>query len=675
MFHRKVVCFFLLVVLAANAQSINVHGKVANKAAKPIANAIVTLAGKTLMDTTVADGMYAIVSTAVAQQAFVPKSEKISLNKGVLELSLPKSSPVKIEIFDVKGTLVKKEVVKNAQAGIYRLNISETAYSSNMLVIHASIGQNVTTFQYLPMNNGRFVKSATNSSSDRVGGSLAKVLAVNDTVKVTAPNYKPVAIAITSYDTLLNIALDTAGVDESVVAVNLDQEKQTIQGFGINAALMTGSIFPIDECFGTEGKDALGMSILRIGMNTNGEHRDVPSGWEKARDQYGAKIIGSCWSAPADWKTNKSENGGGHLLTNYYKQWAETIAKYAAKYKLYAMSVANEADFASCEVKPCTNHYASMTYTGKEMVAFVKEARKAFNQYAPGVKMIAPEASLWIHVWSNISPDGTVMPGAPEGGFHSTDPHKCGCFANEITEEAAAKCSEACKNGDGYDYGHWLWKDQEAWKAFDIMGVHEYETQVAHKWPDDVNGGVRDKEVWQTEMSGVMYWPEQGPSAHIENGVAVARWIQSALTIGEASAWCYWWYGAPYYQSDDNEGLALIKGSNQKTKRYYTYGNYSKYMRPGQKVVNITGTKTLPAKVLLTASKDAAGKVVIVAVNETTTAQSIPITITGGTAPASFKPIVTNKTVNWSEGSAVAVTGGVLTAQLEAMSVTTFVSQ
>jgi O-glycosyl hydrolase len=358
------------------------------------------------------------------------------------------------------------------------------------------------------------------------------------------------------------------------------------------------------------------------------------------------------------------------LKKEYYAQWAERIAKYAKDNKLYAMSIANEADFASCETPPCTNHYASMVYTAKEMVEFVKAARKAFDQHAPGVKMIAPEASLWIHVWSNLSPTAKDI-----GLYNSTDPLKCGCFSNVIDSAAATKCAQKCNNGDGYDYGHWLAKDTEAWNAFDILGVHEYESQVAYPWPADVTGGKRTKEVWQTEMSGVMYWPEQGPSIHIENGVAVARWIQSALTIGEASAWLYWWYGAPYYQSDDNEGLALIKGNSQKAKRYYTYGNYSRYIRPGQKVVNISGTDKLPAKVLLTASKDDSGKVVIVAVNENTSEQSIDIAISGGAVPSSFTPIVTDKDNNWKELSVVTVSSGVLKAKLGKMSVTTFVSK
>jgi len=679
MFQRLVVCFFLIFGVMASGQKAHaaITGKVTNKAGSPVASAILTLVGKGLKDTSGADGTFSFVTTGVTGAASVrPNITAIALNNGFLEFSLKDAAPVKVEIFDVNGNLLKKESRQTFSAGFYRLNVSEISRTSNLLVIHASIGQNTKTFRYVPLRNGSSMVNSTVDRSSAANGTMATIMAdITDTIKVTATGFSPKAVPVTSYDAVMDITLDSAGA--GAVTVQLGEEMQTFQGFGINACLMSGSIFNIDECYGLEGTDRLGMSVIRIGMNSNGQHRDVPSGWEKARDTYKAKVIASCWSAPGSYKTNGQENDGGHLKPQYYKQWADTIASYAKKYKVDVMGIANEADFSSaCAGKPpCTDHYASMTYTGKEMVAFVKEARKSFNSICPNTKMMAPEASLWIHVWSNISPTGIGMPGAPNGGYNSSDPHGCGCFSNDITPEAAAKCAAKCNEGEGYDYGHWLAKDTAAWNAIDILGVHEYESQKAYAWPADVTGGKRTKEIYQTEMSGVMYWPEAGPTAHIENGVAVARWIQSALMVGEASVWCYWWYGAPYYTSDDNEGLALIKGSNQKTKRYYTYGNYSKYIRPGHKIVNITGTAKLPAKVLLTASKDDAGKVVIVAVNETTTAQSVPITIAGGTVPASFKPIVTNKDANWSEKTVVTVTGGVLTAQLEPMSVTTFVSQ
>ena len=66
----------------------------------------------------------------------------------------------------------------------------------------------------------------------------------------------------------------------------------------------------------------------------------------------------------------------------------------------------------------------------------------------------------------------------------------------------------------------------------------------------DVDGGKRSKTIYETEVSGVHYWPNEGPSSDIANGVVVAEWIHSAVVVGEASAWLYWWYQA----SGDNEG-------------------------------------------------------------------------------------------------------------------------
>jgi O-glycosyl hydrolase len=297
------------------------------------------------------------------------------------------------------------------------------------------------------------------------------------------------------------------------------------------------------------------------------------------------------------------------------------------------------------------------------MVAFVKVAGPKLK--AKGIKVIAPECSEWLHLWSTLSATGSIVPSHPD----SSDPHKCGCFSNTITAGAEATCAAKCLNGDGYDYGHRLWNDQDAWNAFDIFGVNEYDSQIAYAWPADVNDGKRDREVWQTEMSGVMHWPEQGPSTDINNGVAVAGWIHSALTVGEASAWLYWWYQALY--QDDNEGLAKLKSGGDTAKRYYTMGNYSKFVRPGYIRVDLASAS---ADVLLSAYKAADGKtVVIVAINKSSGAASPKIGFAGGTAPTSCTPTVTSASDNLKDGAAVTVADGVLTASLASKTVTTYV--
>jgi glucuronoarabinoxylan endo-1,4-beta-xylanase len=436
------------------------------------------------------------------------------------------------------------------------------------------------------------------------------------------------------------------------VTVQLNQTHQTIEGFGISTALSSATP-PWDTLFSTTG-NGLGLSIVRVAMSSTG----ALSGAVPAAS-YNAKIIGSAWTAPANCKDNNNTSKGGHLLTSCYDSWSTTITNFAKSQGLYAMSAANEPDFASCGSSigpPCNGDYDTMVYTANEMVAFVKVLGPKLE--AAGIKLIAPETQEWIHLWSNTSATGSTVASHP----NSSDPLKCGCFGTSTS------CATTCTQGNGYDYGHWLASDATAWAAIDIIGTHEYDTQHAESWPSDVDGGKRSKEVWDTEMSGLMYWPEQGPSSDINNGIAVAGWIHSALVVGEASAWLYWWYQQS--GSNDNEGL-LLSGSTALTKRYFTLGNYSRFVRPGYVMVDVLGNSN--PNLLLSAFTGTNGTVVVVAINKSAAPVDVPTTISGGTTPASCTPYVTSSSANLTAGSPITVTDGTFTASLAATTVTTFV--
>jgi glucuronoarabinoxylan endo-1,4-beta-xylanase len=439
------------------------------------------------------------------------------------------------------------------------------------------------------------------------------------------------------------------------VTVQLDNKKQTIDGFGINDNWSALTDTQAKGLF--DVSTGIGLTILRVGMSPNGGfYNGSESSSIASAKKYGATmIIGSVWSPPKECKTNSSTQNGGHLKTgDCYTSWSNSIAKFAGDNKLYAMSAGNEPDFASCGTSigpPCTVDYDTTLYTGKEMADFVKILGPKLK--AVGVKLISPEASEWIHVWSNVSATGSTVASHP----HSSDPLKCGCFVGESTA-----CASTCTSGGGYDYGHWLYKDKDAWGAVDILGVHQYDTQVAEPWPADVPDR---KPVWQTEMSGVKYWPDGEPDKSIANGIAVAKWLHNALTVGEANAWVWWWYKG----SDTNEGLYLSDGSD--TKRHYTYGNYTKFVRPGYVRVDVGGS--IPSDVLISAYKGSDGTVAIVAINKGSANATVPITIAGGTAPASCTPNVTSSSLDLKAQTAVTVTGGVLSAALAGQTVTTYV--
>ena len=448
--------------------------------------------------------------------------------------------------------------------------------------------------------------------------------------------------------------------------VQLDSTHQTIEGFGINDTW--GSQFSTtqaDQLFTTTS--GIGLSILRVGMAANMNasfYNSFESNNISAAKSRGAKIIGSVWSPPKECKDNNNTQKGGHLLSTCYGTWSDAIASFASKNSLYAMSAGNEPDYASCATAkgpPCNDaEYDTTLFTAKEMVAFVNVLGPKLHALTPPVKLITPEASEWLHTWSNLSVSNSTVAGKP----NSSDPLGCGCFQTTSTGAITGTCASKCTTGEGYDYGHWLAKDATAWSYVDILGVHQYDSQVAEPWPADVNGGKPDKSIWQTEMSGVMYWPEAGPSTTIENGVAVAGWLHSALVVGDANAWTWWWYSG----SSTNEGL--YNGSTD-TKRHYTYGNYSKFVRPGYVRVDITGNSN--TNLLLSAYKGTDGTVVVVAINKGTAAATVPIAIAGGTAPTSCTPNVTSASANLAAGTAVSVSGGSFSASLAGTTVTTFV--
>jgi glucuronoarabinoxylan endo-1,4-beta-xylanase len=416
------------------------------------------------------------------------------------------------------------------------------------------------------------------------------------------------------------------------VTVELARPKQTIEGFGISD-IWASQPLP-STLFGTTG-DGLGLSILRVGMDADGTLLGSPAASDLADAKgRGLKIIGTCYSAPASCKTNGKMGSGGHLKPECYESWATTIAGFAEKYGLSAMSVQSEPDFTLCYPQMCSGSDAPATlFSADEMVTFVKVVGPKLRALNPPVKVIAPETSDWGHLWTNDS--------APDAG----DPLE-----------------------GKYDYGHALAKDTTAWAQVDIVGTHQYFSQLARPWPADVS---QPKPVWMTEMSGIKGWPEQGPSSDIANGVAVAGWIHDALVNGMASAWIWWWYKLSEGNVNDNEGLLLQDG--KATKRYFTLGNFSRFIRPGYARVDLGGS--IPADVMLSAYQGSDGTLVVVAINKSKSPITVPIAFAGGPAPASLVPWVTSSTDNLKSGATVALSEGKFAAELGAMTVTTFVGK
>jgi|GEM_PF-876455 len=197
-------------VLSVNAWSIHVRGKVTDVAGKPVANAIVELLNVKLTDTTGADGMYSLGSPSNAARPFAaPSSGRARIDRGTLEFALDEAAPIRIELFDVKGNLLEKWSLDQASAGSYRLNLAGKGLAGNLLIIKATLGNQVKVLPCLPPAGGGRAASGLEYAGP-AGGILAKEAAFEDTLKVSASGYQPQTFALASTDSVQDITLQAA---------------------------------------------------------------------------------------------------------------------------------------------------------------------------------------------------------------------------------------------------------------------------------------------------------------------------------------------------------------------------------------------------------------------------------------------------------------------------------
>jgi hypothetical protein len=267
---------------------------------------------------------------------------------------------------------------------------------------------------------------------------------------------------------------------------------------------------------------------------------------------------------------------------------------------------------------PCTDDYDTTTYTAKQMVAWVKVAGPKLK--AKGVKVIAPEGLGMDPRLEQPIGDGLAR-------FHPSEQLRSAEVW--VLREHHWQHDRLRSN---LPRRQWLRLRPLAREGYDGVGCLRHLRRARVRLADRVRVAGR-RQRWRAKQGGLAdrdvrreVLAEEGPSTDINNGVVVAGWIHSALTVGEASAWLWWWYEA-YYQND-NEGLAIIQGSSTVAKRYFTLGNYSKFVRPGYVAVDVVGNSN--ANVLISAYKGTDGTVVVVAVNKGTAAVTVPIAITAG---------------------------------------------
>ncbi len=169
------------------------------------------------------------------------------------------------------------------------------------------------------------------------------------------------------------------------------------------------------------------------------------------------------------------------------------------------------------------------------------------------------------------------------------------------------------------------------------------------------------KALWETEVALL-----SGSDSSIANGVYYAQRIYLYLTQAQANAYHYWWLVA-----SGNQGL--LDTSAGPAKRLFTFGQYSRFVRPN--FYRIHATSSQPSA-LISAFKDSASPAFAMVVVNTNVATDVIQTfnLTNFTA-AAVTPWITSASLSLAPQPPVTVTNASFTYDVPALSVVTFVGQ
>jgi glucuronoarabinoxylan endo-1,4-beta-xylanase len=167
------------------------------------------------------------------------------------------------------------------------------------------------------------------------------------------------------------------------------------------------------------------------------------------------------------------------------------------------------------------------------------------------------------------------------------------------------------------------------------------------------------KALWETEVALL-----SGSDSSIANGVSYAQRIHLFMTRAQANAYHYWWLVA---YGSGNEGL--LDTSAAPTKRLFTFGQYSRFVRPN--FYRMDATSSQPSA-LISAYRDTNSTAFAIVVVNTNAATNVIQTFNLADFTAAFvTPWITSATLSLAPQAPVNVTNSSFTYEVPAMSVVT----
>lgn len=430
----------------------------------------------------------------------------------------------------------------------------------------------------------------------------------------------------------------TRAVAANGIQVEWSQENQVIEGFGVAQAgwaadlfkhskreevaallfgsdglkinMLRGQVFPqyceneADTTFHVNDDVDMPLSDPYFATATSNDLDMRGQLWvtKKAKMTYNVdKLFFSTWSPPAFMKSNGSSVKGS-LKPEYYQRFADFLAGFAKAYRsvgldVYAISPVNEPNFEA--------EWNSCKWSEANLANFiVQNMGPTFVKEGVDTKIVFGEVAQW----------STLILGA----FNIVSAKKY--VENVLKANPAVADFAYAAAGHGYN----------------IPSI-PYEFPIV---PYDV-AASKGLKVWQTEISTTY----DTFDASMNNGLTWAETFYKYLTKANVNAF-FWWAGAR--PTSNNESLIQLNDNSYVvTKRFDTYGNYTRYIKPGSTRVNVNKGSSVSSNVLVSSFKKD-NEYVVVVVNKSSSAINSTLNVNGAAITGYLKGYVTDANSRWT---------------------------
>ena len=189
----------------------------------------------------------------------------------------------------------------------------------------------------------------------------------------------------------------TAAVKEdsgpATIEVDTSVKHQRVTGFGGMSNAWSSPVMTEDDITTMYGENGLGYNIFRIIIYHEPEKWSELVPVAKKAQDYGALILASPWTPPAELKSNNSYIGG-HLLPENYAKYAEHLAAFVR----YMADNGVTIDVISLQNEPDIQvSYDSCDWTPEQMLDFVKNYGRTIGD----VKIIPGESFQFRRVFTD----------------------------------------------------------------------------------------------------------------------------------------------------------------------------------------------------------------------------------------------------------------------------------